>query len=90
MCSDKKTIIVMPVANEEESMGKVLEEILSLPYNNLFVYPVIDNYSKDKTEQIIRDYEKETERVKCIFYEESRGVISCYLEGFRQALADNN
>lgn len=89
MCSDKKTIIVMPVANEEESMGKVLEEILSLPYNNLFVYPVIDNYSKDKTEQIIRDYEKETERVKCIFYEESRGVISCYLEGFRQALADN-
>ena len=84
----KKTIIVMPVANEEESMGRVLEEILALPYDNLYVYPVIDNYSKDRTEEIIRDYEASTGRVKCIFYKESKGVISCYLEGFRQALKD--
>lgn len=85
---NKKIIVVMPVANEEESMGKVLEDILALPYNNLYIYPVIDNYSKDNTEQIIRDYERKTKRVKCIFYKESRGVISCYLEGFRQALID--
>lgn len=84
----KKTIIVMPVANEEESMGSVFEEILALPYDNLYVYPVIDNFSKDRTEEIIRDYEAKTGRVKCIFYKESRGVISCYLEGFRRALAD--
>lgn len=83
----KKTIIVMPVANEEETMGKVIEEILALPYDNLYLYPVIDNYSKDKTEQIIRSYEN-TGRVKCIFYEKSRGVISCYFEGYRRALAD--
>ena len=84
----KKTIIVMPVANEGESMAQVLDEILALPYDNLFVYPVVDNFSKDNTEEIIRDYEKKTGRVKCVFYKESRGVISCYLEGFRQALAD--
>lgn len=85
----KKIIVVMPVANEEESMGKVLDDILALPYDNLFVYPVIDKFSKDNTEQIIRDYESKTGRVKCIFYKESRGVISCYLEGFAQALSDN-
>ena len=84
----KKTIIVMPVANEEETMGRVLEEILALPYDNLYVYPVVDNFSKDRTEEIIRDYEAKTGRVKCIFYKESRGVISCYLEGFRRALED--
>lgn len=84
----KKTIIVMPVANEGESMAQVLDEILALPYDNLWVYPVVDNFSKDNTEDIIRDYEKKTGRVKCVFYKESRGVISCYLEGFRQALAD--
>lgn len=84
----KKTIIVMPVANEGESMAQVLDEILALPYDNLFVYPIVDNFSKDNTEEIIRDYEKKTGRVKCVFYKESRGVISCYLEGFRQALAD--
>lgn len=84
----KKTIIVMPVANEEEHMAEVLEEILNLPYDNLYIYPVIDSYSKDNTEKIIREYEQKSENVKCIFYNESRGVISCYLEGFRQALND--
>ncbi len=84
----KKTIIVMPVANEEDTMERILDEILALPYDNLHIYPVIDNYSKDRTEEIIRKKAAENGRVKCIFYKESRGVISCYLEGFRQALAD--
>lgn len=84
----KKTIIVMPVANEEETMASVIDKILSLPYDNLYLYPVVDGYSKDRTEEIIREKSKEDNRVKCIFYEKSTGVISCYLEGFRQALID--
>lgn len=84
----KKTIIVMPVANEESTMGQILDEILELPYENLYIYPVVDSYSKDRTEEIIREKEKISDRVKCIFYQESTGVISCYLEGFQQALAD--
>lgn len=77
----------MPVANEEKTMASVIEEILALNYKELYLYPVIDSYSKDGTEAIIRQYER-TDRVKCIFYKESTGVISCYLEGFRQALRD--
>lgn len=84
----KKTIIVMPVANEEATMGKILDEILSLPYDDLYIYPVVDGYSKDRTEEIIREREKISDKVKCIFFEASTGVISCYLEGFRQALLD--
>ncbi len=84
----KKTIIVMPVANEESTMGAVLDEILSLPYDNLFVYPVLDGYTKDNTEAIVKEYELKTGRVKDIFYKESRGVVSCYLYGFKCALAD--
>ncbi len=84
----KKTIIVMPVANEEATMGQILDEILRLPYDNLYIYPVIDSYSRDRTEEIIREKEKQSDRVKCIFYERSTGVVSCYLEGFRRALAD--
>ena len=83
----RKTIIVMPVANEEATMRMIINEILALPYDNLFLYPVIDSYSKDRTEEIIRSYEN-TGRVKCIFYHDSTGVISCYLEGFRRALED--
>ena len=60
----KKTIVVMPVANEENTMEELLDRLLALPYDNLFVYPVIDDYSKDKTEEIIRRKEAETGRVK--------------------------
>lgn len=84
----KKTVIVMPVANEESTMENVLKEITQLPYDELYIYPVIDAYSKDQTEEIIREWEQKTRKVKCIFYEESKGVISCYLEGFRRALED--
>ena len=72
----KKTIIVMPVANESATMSSVIEKILALPYDNLHLYPVVDDYSKDNTAEIIRSYEH-TGRVKCIYYKESRGVISC-------------
>lgn len=84
----KKTIIVMPVANEEATMADVLDKILSLPYDNLFIYPVLDSYSKDNTENIVKEYEKKTGRVKNIFYKESYGVVSCYLYGFKRALED--
>ena len=84
----KKTIIVMPVANEEATMANVLDKILSLPYDNLFVYPVLDSYSKDNTENIVKEYEQKTSRVKNIFYNNSHGVVSCYLYGFKKALED--
>ena len=84
----KKTIIVMPVANEESTMEKVLTEVMKLPYDNLYIYPVIDSYSKDRTEEIIREMEKKYDRIKLIFHKESKGVITCYLHGFKMALKD--
>lgn len=88
MCNDKKTIIVMPVANEADTMAQVIDEIMALPYENLYYYPVIDDYSKDDTEKIIREKAENNPKIKLIYYKESRGVISCYLEGYRQALLD--
>ncbi len=84
----KKTIIVMPVANEEKTIGGVLKKIISLPYDNLYVYPVMDAYSKDNTEAIIRSLEQENDHIRLIFHEKSRGVVSCYLYGFQMALKD--
>lgn len=84
----KKTIIVMPVANEEGSIGGVLQQIMDLPYDNLYVYPVMDNFSKDGTERIIREMEQKYDKIRLIFHEKSRGVVSCYLYGFKMALRD--
>lgn len=84
----KKTIIVMPVANEESTMEAILTEVMELPYDNLYIYPVIDSYSKDRTEEIIHEMEKRYDRIKLIFHKESKGVITCYLYGFQMALRD--
>ena len=85
----KKTIIVMPVANEEETMEKVLDDIIILPYESLFLYVVMDDFSKDRTADIVRAYEKKTDgKIRYIYHDRSYGVISCYLEGFRRALID--
>lgn len=78
----------MPVANEETSIKGVLDEILKLPYENLYIYPVMDAYSTDSTEQIIREMELQNDKIKLIFHEKSKGVITCYLYGFQMALQD--
>lgn len=85
----KKTIIVMPVANEEATMADVLDRILSFQWENLSVYPVLDAYSKDRTWEIVGAYEERGDgKVKRIFHERSTGMVSCYLYGFRRALED--
>lgn len=77
----------MPVANEEKTIGDIIQKIMELPYDNLYLFPVIDSYSKDRTEEIIREAEKKYNgRVRCVFYEHSKGVVTCYLYGFREAL----
>ena len=83
----KKTIIVMPVANEEKTIGSVLDKLLALNYENLRVFPVMDNYSKDGTLDIVKEYERKTDgKIHLVFHDESYGVVSCYLHGFKKAL----
>lgn len=77
----EKTIIVMPVANEEESMEQVLSDILELSYDFLYLYVVMDDHSRDGTANIVKEYEKRTEgKIRYIYHAKSYGVISCYLE----------
>lgn len=45
MSQNKKIVIVMPVANEENTMEEVIDIITNLPYDNLYYYPVIDDFS---------------------------------------------
>lgn len=86
----KKIIITMPVANEEATISDIFDRILRLPYENLFVYPVIDHFSSDSTEAIIDDYEEKTiHHVHKVFFAESTGIASCYRKGYEEALKDN-
>ncbi len=70
-------------------MRDMLERFLRLPYGELSLYVIMDDYSRDATADIVREYEAKTDgRIRYIHYPGSTGVISCYLEGYRRALAD--
>jgi dolichol-phosphate mannosyltransferase len=83
----KKIFIVMPVGNEEETIADTLARILKLEMEELFVIPVIDNYSQDKTREIIEDFEKKNpEKIKLLYNKEKTGAIPAYFYGFKYAL----
>ena len=87
----KKVGISMPVANEEATIVGFLEELTEklsqLPYS-CTIYVVMDNFSKDATISIVNNFAEKNGQVRLLFYGESTGAVSCYLEGFKAALAD--
>lgn len=53
MLEDKdKVTIVLPVLNEEEAIGKVIEELRMEGYSNILVF---DGYSKDRTVDVAKE-----------------------------------
>jgi glycosyltransferase involved in cell wall biosynthesis len=86
---DKKIAVVMPVANEEATIQKLLTDILKQPYRNMTVMPVMDSYSKDRTQEIIESMQKKDPRIQLLYNKNSTGVVSCYLYGFDQAIRND-
>jgi dolichol-phosphate mannosyltransferase len=87
----KKIGISMPVANEEATIVGFLEELTAklsqLPYA-CTIYVVMDNFSKDATLSLVNHFAGKNGQVRLVFHGESTGAASCYLEGFKAALAD--
>jgi len=82
----------MPVANEEATIRRflndLLEELSRLDYP-FTVYAIMDSFSKDKTFDIVKEVAEKDPRITLLFYGESTGVVSCYLKGFKLALEDD-
>ena len=82
----KKILVVMPVANEEDTIGKTLSDLLDLNMPNLDIVAVMDNYSTDRTKEIIERLQQNEPRIYLLYHEQSTGAVSCYLHGFKYAL----
>lgn len=81
-----KYAVVMPAANEELTILDTIESIMGYEERPLHLYIVMDDYSKDATESIIREQMEKYDRLHLVFYKESRGVATCYLYGFKVAI----
>lgn len=89
----KKIGISIPVANEENSIADFLNSLAAhfAPMEKDYsfsVYIVMDAFSKDRTFEIVKERSERDPRIRLVFFRNSSGVVSCYLEGFKCALKD--
>jgi glycosyltransferase involved in cell wall biosynthesis len=87
----KKISIITPVYNEEQNIEtiitatqNVLESLTHLDYEHIF----IDNNSKDRTKDILRDFAKENKKIKVIFNTKNFGYIRSSYYGVLQGTGD--
>lgn len=83
-----KYSVVMPAANEEKTIMSTIKAVMNYQERPLHLYVVMDDYSKDSTEDIIKEAMKIYDRLHLVFYKESRGVATCYLYGFKVAIEE--
>lgn len=88
----KKISILIPCYNEEENVGPMSEAIVNLFTTQLQSYDYellfIDNDSKDKTRQILRDICCKNPKIKAIFNAKNFGQFNSPYHGILQTTGD--
>lgn len=75
--------VILPVYNGEKYLKEAIESILNQTYTN-FEFIIIDDGSKDSSLEIIKEYEKEDERIVAVS-RENKGLIATLNEGIEKA-----
>ena len=76
--------VVMPVFNNEDTLGCAIESVLSQTYNNI-EFIIIDGGSTDKTLEVIRKYE---DRIDYWQSEPDKGIADAMNRGVKAAHGD--
>jgi len=80
----KKIGVAVPAYNEEKYIAKTLEEI---PEYVDKIY-VVDDCSKDRTAEIVKEYMKKDGRIELIRHEKNLGVGGAITSGWKKGLQD--
>ena len=79
--------VVMPLANEQETIDELLSRVLAQVGPSDRVFCVVDNASKDDTRGHIERAAQADPRVVLVWAPENRCVVDAYFRGYREALA---
>lgn len=79
--------VVVPLANEEKTIGEFLNRVMVHLSEGDRVYCVLDNMSKDRTRSLINEYAARDPRVKLVWAPQNRCVVDAYFAGYRAAFA---
>lgn len=67
----KRFSIIIPAYNVQEYVNKAIDSVLEQNFKN-YEMIIIDDASTDKTEEIVRQYEKKYNNVKLISHKENK------------------
>ena len=81
MFNEKSVCVVVPAYNESSQIGKVIETVPGFVDKIV----VVDDASRDDTEQIVRQYQREHNQIELIRHPENRGVGGAISTGYRWA-----
>ena len=84
----QKVVIVMPVWNEAENIKKMVKQLLEVEFPTINAdmhLLVVDNHSKDKTEEIVKTTSKKFKNVS-IIQQLNTGLGWAYVSGFKHAI----
>lgn len=81
--------VVIPLANEEETVEKLLAEILEYLLPMDAIYCVFDNVCKDSSLKLVEKYSLADPRVVAVWAPENRCVVDAYFAGYKEALAND-
>jgi glycosyltransferase involved in cell wall biosynthesis len=74
--------VIIPAYNEEATIAHVVREVLKL--EALFEIIVVDDYSRDRTAEIVRGLVAEDSRIRLLQHEVNRGKTAGLRTGFAQ------
>jgi biofilm PGA synthesis N-glycosyltransferase PgaC len=83
---DEPVSIIIPTFNEESTIAKVIDSVLSLDYPKKEII-VVNDGSTDKTLEICRKYEKDG-KIKLISYQKNRGKAFALNKGIKASSFD--
>ncbi|MDP0494729.1 MAG: glycosyltransferase [Verrucomicrobiota bacterium JB024] len=80
--------VVMPLANEEQTIDGLLARVLVQLGPEDRVFCILDNVCKDRTREVISGWQREKDaRVTLVWAPENRCVVDAYFRGYREACA---
>ncbi|HUV45505.1 MAG TPA: glycosyltransferase [Dehalococcoidia bacterium] len=75
-----KVSVIMLSYNYERYIGEAIESVLVQTFSD-FELLIIDDFSRDKSAEIIRRYAQTDARIKCLFHTSNKGIAKSLNEG---------
>lgn len=91
--SGLKLGIVCPMANEEQSavrfVNEVLDQCTTYGFASVTFFAILDRVSRDRTRELLSELEKDCPQLKTVWAPENTCAVDAYVRGYREALSAN-